>query len=435
MQSMHIEKGPVTRGKDGKTRIHFEVVVEESYDPGTLHAQESGLREQLNGVITQAMTECLQRFDTAGEPIFVGGVEFTSKGRFPAVYQCSGGECLLERQIYQSSKGGRTFCPLEDRARIVENATPCFAEMLASKYSRQSGRSVQSDLERCHQRHVSLDYIQKVAERMGKVAVAQERARPYELRANMDAVAAVVVMADATCTALVGEDYKQVACGAFCLLDGDGQRLETIYLAQVPEEGKKTFWEAMERERLRILAAAGPEVPWFGVCDGAPDIQQWLEERCDVVTLDFYHLSTYIHGIKEAFGTTPQQHEAWVARTLHAMKHNEGAAAKLLGRIRRRAGDQRPEQSEELTRKLGTCIGYLERNLERMEYALVRGENMPIGSGIIEAACKCVVKERVCGSGMRWKRPALQGVLTLRCLDRSSDRWDQFWKRCATFGY
>jgi hypothetical protein len=36
---------------------------------------------------------------------------------------------------------------------------------------------------------------------------------------------------------------------------------------------------------------------------------------------------------------------------------------------------------------------------------------------------------------MRWKRLALQGVLTLRSLDRSSDRWDQFWTRCATFGY
>lgn len=432
---MHIEKGPVTRDKHGRTRIRFEIVIEESYDPGTLHDAERTLRRELNGVLTGAITECLQRFDTAGEPIFVGGVECTSKGRFPALYQCSGGECPLERHIYQSSKGGRTFCPLEDRARILENATPCFAEMISHKYSRQSGRGVQSDLERNHQRKVSLDYIQSVAERAGKVATAQEKARPYELRADMDKVAAVVVMADATCTAIVSEEYKQVSCGAFCLMDSAGERLETIYTARVPEEGKTTFWEVMERERERIAAAVGPDVPWFGVCDGAPDIQQWLEERCDVLTLDFYHLSTYIHSIKEAFGSTPPQHEAWVGRTLHAMKHDEGAAAKLLGRIRRKAKEQGGEQTAELTRKLATCIGYLERNLERMEYAFVREEGLPIGSGIIEAACKCVVKERVCGSGMRWKRPALQGVLTLRSLDKSSDRWDQFWTRCAKFGY
>jgi hypothetical protein len=432
---MHIEKGPVTRGKDGKTRMHFEIVIEESYAPGTLHDAERTPRRELNGVLTGALTECLARFDTAGEPLFAGGVEFTSKGRFPALYQCTGGACPVERHVYQSSQGGRTLCPLEERARILENATPCFAEMISHKYSRQSGRGVQSDLERNHQRSVSLDYIQSVAERAGKVAAAQEKARPYELRAELDKVAAVVVMTDATCTAIVGEDYKQVSCGAFCLMDSAGERLETIYTARVPEEGKTTFREVMERERERIAAAAGPGVPWFGVCDGAPDIQQWLEERCDVLTLDFYHLSTYIHGIKEAFGSTPPQQEAWGGRTLHAMKHDEGAAAKLLGRIRRKAKEQGGDQTAELTRKLATCIGYLERNLERMEYAFVREQGLPIGSGIIEAACKCVVKERVCGSGMRWKRPALQGVLTLRSLDKSSDRWDQFWKRCATFGY
>lgn len=432
---MHIEKGPATRGKDGKTRLRFEIVVEDSYDPGTLHAQERALREQFNGVLSDAVSACLERFDTDGEPLLVGGVEFTSKGRSPAVYQCSGGACTLERHVYQSSKGGRTFCPLEDRARILENATPCFAEMLACKYSRQSGRSVQSDLERCHQRRVSLDYIQSVAERTGKVAVAREKARPYELRADLNEVAAVVIMADATCTAIVGEDYKQVCCGAFCLMDSAGERLETIYLAQVPEEGKTTFWEAMERERLRLAEAVGPDVPWFGVCDGAPDIQAWLEERCDVLTLDFYHLSTYIHAVKEAFGRTPQQQQAWAARTLHAMKHDEGTAAKLLGRIRRKAKEAGAEPGGELSRRLSATIGYLERNLERLEYALVREEHMPIGSGIIEAACKCVVKERVCGSGMRWKRTALQGVLTLRSLDKSSDRWDQFWTRCAKFGY
>ena len=432
---MHVETGPVTRDKHGRTRMRFEIVIEGSYDPGTLHAEERTLRRELNGVLTGAVTECLQRFDTAGEPIFIGGVEFTSKGRFPALYQCTGGECPLERHVYQSSKGGRTFCPLEERARIVENATPCFAEMISHKYSRQSGRGVQSDLERNHQRKVSLDYIQTVAERVGKVATAQEKARPYELRADMDKVAAVVVMADATCTAIVGEEYKQVSCGAFCLMDSEGQRLETIYTALVPEDGKMTFWEVMERERQRIAAAAGPDVPWFGVCDGAPDIQQRLEEWCDVLTLDFYHLSTYIHGIKEAFGSTQPQHEAWVGRTLHAMKHDEGAAAKLLGRIRRKAKEQGGEPAADLTRKLAACVGYLERNLERMEYAFVREEGMPIGSGIIEAACKCVVKERVCGSGMRWKRPALQGVLTLRSLDKSSDRWDQFWTRCAKSGY
>ena len=46
-----------------------------------------------------------------------------------------------------------------------------------------------------------------------------------------------------------------------------------------------------------------------------------------------------------------------------------------------------------------------------------------------------IVKERVCGSGMRWKRKALQAVLSLRALTESSDRWEQFWSRIERFGY
>ena len=43
-----------------------------------------------------------------------------------------------------------------------------------------------------------------------------------------------------------------------------------------------------------------------------------------------------------------------------------------------------------------------------------------------EAACKVLVKQRQCGSGMKWKgrEPA---VLSLRCLTYTTDRWTQFW--------
>jgi len=48
------------------------------------------------------------------------------------------------------------------------------------------------------------------------------------------------------------------------------------------------------------------------------------------------------------------------------------------------------------------------------------------GSGVIEAACKSVVKCRLCRSGMRWTRQGGQTNLTLRTLVKS-ERWDAFW--------
>ncbi|MDB6133175.1 MAG: ISKra4 family transposase [Verrucomicrobiales bacterium] len=75
---------------------------------------------------------------------------------------------------------------------------------------------------------------------------------------------------------------------------------------------------------------------------------------------------------------------------------------------------------------------YLENNAERTEYALARGARLPSGSGVTEAACKHIIRERVCGSAMKWRRTTLQSVLSLH---ESSNRWEQFWTRIERFGY
>ena len=38
-----------------------------------------------------------------------------------------------------------------------------------------------------------------------------------------------------------------------------------------------------------------------------------------------------------------------------------------------------------------------------MDYSTHIEKDLPIGSGVTEAACKTLVKQRLCGSGMRWK--------------------------------
>lgn len=53
----------------------------------------------------------------------------------------------------------------------------------------------------------------------------------------------------------------------------------------------------------------------------------------------------------------------------------------------------------------------------------------PIGSGVREAACKVIVNQRLCGSGMKWKEPGAAAVLSLRCLSHTPERWSQFWEK------
>lgn len=429
---MRIEQKTTSVDGEGNTRIAYEIVIAPSYRPGQALEMEAQLQAEFNKMACLAMAQLLSTYDTCGEPITRGGIDYTSKGRSPATYQCCGGSITLERHVYQNSSGGRTYCPLEEHGRIVAEATPHFAKVTSSLYATQSGRAVLRHLKTTLQRSLSLDCLQSIASACGKAALAQEKARPYAYQTEPDRVEAIVALADATCTAIVDEGWKHVAAGAFVLLDGEGERLETIYLANAPEDSKTTFWQRMDQEAER-LREHFPDVPWFGLCDGATDIQTWLEAHCDMVTLDFYHLSEYVAAAKPAFGEDAASQDEWYAGTLHDLKHSEGSAEKLLGQLKTKA--QSNTQPAAFKEELLRIIGYMQRNLERMEYALLREEHLPIGSGVIEAACKTVVKQRSNLSGARWKRKGLQRVLALRSLWVSGNRLDQFWQRCALYGY
>ena len=69
-----------------------------------------------------------------------------------------------------------------------------------------------------------------------------------------------------------------------------------------------------------------------------------------------------------------------------------------------------------------------------MDYAQYRKLNLPIGSGVTEAACKILIKQRLCNAGMRWKIKGAAVVLSLRSLILSETRWDQFWGKIGFSG-
>jgi hypothetical protein len=422
----------VTRTRSGRTRLTFTIELPAQDEIGGARQAEVDVQAALHEAGREVMERLLALYDTDGEPIEQGKARLTSKGRQEETYQSLFGPVRVARHVYQSAEGGITWCPLEERARILENATCQFAAVIAAKYSALSGNAVRRDLEESLQRHVSLDYIQTVAAHAGGVALRREAHWNYNPHADPGEVAAIAVGIDGTCAPLCDEGYKQAMAGSLDLLDAKGERLETVYIANAPEEGKKTFLARMERE-LDRLKAHFPETPVAGISDGAHDLRQWLTERCDVVTLDFFHLSEYIHEAATAFGDTPAQREDWAGLRLHALKHEEGAAGKLLKGMNRRlkAGDL----ADTVRAALEKARNYLENNAERTEYALARGARLPIGSGVTEAACKHIIKERVCGSGMRWRRTTLQSVLSLRSLHESSNRWEQFWTRIERFGY
>ncbi len=76
--------------------------------------------------------------------------------------------------------------------------------------------------------------------------------------------------------------------------------------------------------------------------------------------------------------------------------------------------------------KIGETISYMSKRVNLMNYAELLRNNLPIGSGIVEATCKTLVTQRMKRSGMSWRPKGGQSILTLRAL-LQSERWSAGW--------
>lgn len=75
--------------------------------------------------------------------------------------------------------------------------------------------------------------------------------------------------------------------------------------------------------------------------------------------------------------------------------------------------------------RLRKLCKFLEKNLHRMHYDKYLREGYPIATGVIEGACRHVIKDRMERAGMRWKVPGAEAMLELRAIHANGD-WEEF---------
>jgi len=100
-----------------------------------------------------------------------------------------------------------------------------------------------------------------------------------------------------------------------------------------------------------------------------------------------------------------------------------GCTADMIAEFRR-LGVEHGLRGAEATRLKKLCA-FLENNLHRMDYDLYLKAGYPISSGVIEGACRHVIKDRMERAGMRWKVPGANAMLQLRTIRANGD-WDAF---------
>ena len=86
---------------------------------GSLMEMEESIQSAVNEMGVTATQEALKKFDTTGAPIQFGDIRMTSKGQVTKRYETPFGSVDLSRYVYQTSTGGKTYCPLDESARII----------------------------------------------------------------------------------------------------------------------------------------------------------------------------------------------------------------------------------------------------------------------------------------------------------------------------
>ena len=164
------------------------------------------------------------------------------------LFRCCFSGLLLAFYVYQSSKGGRIHCPLEQNARIIRNATPRFAQQIAHKYAVMNAPSVCQDLKANHHRKIAHSYLQDVGDWVGSIAQAKEAVWEYDTPPLEAAITTIAVSLDGAFVLMREEGYREAMAGNLSLYDVEGKRQHTLYLGEAPEYGKGTFFKRLEKE-------------------------------------------------------------------------------------------------------------------------------------------------------------------------------------------
>jgi hypothetical protein len=299
--------------------------------------------------------------------------------------------------------------------------------------SGMAGKEVKNDLLENHGRKVALSYIQRLSEAVGSVVQAKEEAWSYAPPKEDSQIATVGIGLDGTCMLMCEDGYREAMVGTVSLYDSEGERQHTIYLGAAPEYGKKSFLERLEREIERAKKRY-PEAKLVGIADGAESNWKFLEKQTEEQILDFYHASGYLGALAEALHpNTVSKQKEWLTENCRELKHEKGKAGELLNLMKEVKEEK--SHSKNLTEKLQAAITYYENHQHQMDYAEYIEKKYPIGSGVTEAACKTLVKQRLCCSGMRWKEKGAGIILSLRALVLTKERWSQFWAKLDQYGF
>ena len=261
--------------------------------------------------------------------------------------------------------------------------------------------------------------------------MSKESAWSYALPARLDLnqVRCVSVSRDGTTIHIRGQGWRETMSGTICLYGAKKELLHTIHLGTAPEYGKVAFNEVFSREieLLKKQLRQNKCTPaWIGVADGAKDNWPFLERRTSCQVIDFYHVIERVGQFATLAIPSTRDRKNWVDDMAELLIEQEDGPSQVYAQMQQW---HRGIFELEKRKKAQAHLTYFSNQKHRMRYRYFRDREWPIGSGVVEALCKTLVKQRFAQSGMRWHIHKADQLILARALKLTSDRYDQFWKK------
>ncbi len=205
-----------------------------------------------------------------------------------------------------------------------------------------------------------------------------------------------------------------------------------------PKVKQKRVWASIEKEPVEVIEDAileaesrdpAKEKTWVALVDGNKNqlsILESLNKKQSLgltIIVDIIHVIEYLWAAGRAF--YPESNlelELWVQQRL--LKILQGKSGIVAGAMKRSATLRKLSPKERAP--VDKCARYLFNKKPYLRYDHYLAKGLPIATGVIEGACRHLVKDRMDLTGARWSLTGAEAVLRLRAL-RSSHDFDEYW--------
>lgn len=207
--------------------------------------------------------------------------------------------------------------------------------------------------------------------------------------------------------------------------------------AKRPKPIAKRVWASVTQDCPTVIEEAFQEAlardpnkqrQWVVLVDGNEDQLAWIQciaqgiEVRITVMLDAIHVLEYFWKAAYCFhGEGTKAAEEWVQHRFLMLLEGHDASAIAAG-MTRSATLQHLERREAVDK----CADYLCKHRDHLHYHQALTKGMPIATGVIEGACRHLVKDRMDRTGARWSLAGAEAILRLRALHASGD-FDAYW--------